>query len=42
MTVRRAVSLAAPDDVVCVAGSLYVAGEARHALVGRGAIQSAI
>ena len=40
--VRRAVSLAAPDDVVCVAGSLYVAGEARHALIGRGAIQSAI
>jgi folylpolyglutamate synthase/dihydropteroate synthase len=31
--VRRAVALSGPDDQVIVAGSLYVAGPARTALV---------
>ena len=33
--VRQAVEAAAPEDVVCVAGSLYVVGEAKEALEGR-------
>jgi len=31
---RQAVDLAGPQDLVCVAGSLYLAGEVRHLLLG--------
>ncbi len=40
--VRRAVSRAAADEVICISGSLYVAGEARHALIGKGRAQPGI
>ena len=40
--VRRAIDKAAPNDAVCIAGSLYVAGEARHALIGKGIAQPGI
>ena len=40
--VRRTIDKADPSDAVCIAGSLYVAGEARHALVGRGVAQPGI
>ena len=30
--VQQAVNQAAPDDIICVAGSLYVVGEARTSL----------
>lgn len=32
--VRQAIATAAPDEVVCVAGSLYTVGEAKHFLDG--------
>jgi dihydrofolate synthase/folylpolyglutamate synthase len=31
-----AIKRASPDDVICVAGSLYVVGEAKEALAGSG------
>ena len=40
--VRQTIDKAGPDDAVCIAGSLYVAGEARHALVGKGIAQPGI
>lgn len=37
--VKHAVETAAPEDVVCIAGSLYVVGEAREAFETRGAFK---
>jgi dihydrofolate synthase/folylpolyglutamate synthase len=31
---KHAIKTAAPEDVICVAGSLYVVGEAKEALEG--------
>jgi dihydrofolate synthase/folylpolyglutamate synthase len=40
--VRQAVASVSPADVICISGSLYVAGEARHALTGKGVAQPGI
>ncbi|MEW6078006.1 MAG: folylpolyglutamate synthase/dihydrofolate synthase family protein [Thermodesulfobacteriota bacterium] len=37
--VRQAVDKASPADAICISGSLYVAGEARHALTKMGIIR---
>ncbi len=39
--VRHAVDTALPDEAVCIAGSLYVVGEAKEALEGRFALGAA-
>ncbi len=40
--VHQSIGEASPEDVVCISGSLYVAGEARHALIGKGVRQPGI